>query len=569
MSALKTVERSSKLKTLEKRLDVATRNIVDCSNQINTVNRQLDSLSQKIDVAKCRREFMEFHNKGKFGGLSGAKLDKAEMLDGVRDSLMQKCDDLSEMQNILEGQLADGMDVADELESVRAEFDKIDAELNSLTTEINDMVKTEKVEFEAEIAELTAKQDELLENRDFLESKSAENVKEFNNVKEKLNSLKGGVGKKFSVNALAKRGIKGGAALGLNTVKGAVKSGFTKVDPLSGGINKGNVDDTGMESIRFARQGMNKTVKGIKTTQKTIKTTVRGIKTVKNATVATAKATYKVATAAVKAAIFMGKIAVKAVTHIIAAMMNPVFWIIAGVLLVAGIFAALVVMLMGAAGGGRSTMAATGAVGLGDVTGQYMSGVEFRNTSIDSERNAVNALIDATSYNGSNLPNSDLIFMQITRPDNTVIQYQTAFAAPWQTGMLQAMPWSFPNNQSLLDVNDTIAIAYVLLQQRANTANGTSGVIYSVTFTQAVFDEIMGLSVSYNSTIYHNQTCPNANCVPATDDDPATCDSNHDLHAIGFWYHSADTVMSALGFTAADRQWVTLTAAGFEANPNI
>jgi hypothetical protein len=116
------------------------------------------------------------------------------------------------------------------------------------------------------------------------------------------------------------------------------------------------------------------------------------------------------------------------------------------------------------------------------------------------------------------------------------------------------MPWSFPNNQNLLGVNDTIAIAYVLLQKRANETAGTTNQTYSVTFTQAIFDEIIALSVSYNTTIYSNQTCPGANCVPATDDTPATCNGNHSLHAIGFWYHNADTVMTSLGFTAADRQ---------------
>jgi hypothetical protein len=573
MSALKTVERTQNIKVLEKQLNAVMRDFANASNELQTAYRDLDIVSNKLNTMTAMREFQTSRNP--FGALQGEQLKKVEMLDGMRDSLMQKCGDLTEMQNILEGQLADGMDVADELEIIQAEFAKIDTELNELTTEINDIVSAEKAEFDAEIADLTAQQETLDDNCDFLEQKTSEKGAEFNALQEKIGGIKGG--KKFSVNALVKNGIKGGAALGVNTIKGVAKSGLKQIDPLKGVINKGDVGDTGMESIRFARQGIEKTAKGIKTAQKTIKTTARGIKTAKNAVKHTVKTTYKVAEKAVKAAVFMAKLAVKAVTHIAAAAMNPITWIIAGILLVVVIISAAVVILMGGAGGSNSARVAGGAIGLEDVTGQYMQGVTFFGNSIESERNGFSTLIDATNED-------DLIFMQLTRADGSVVNYNTALAMPWQTNFLQAMPWSSPNNSNLLDVNDTIAIAYVLLQRRANTDNGTSGQIYSVTFTQAIFDEIIALSVSYNTTVYPNQPCPGGDChtetietVVGQDDDgediieteQVTSCTLHDLHAIGFWYHNADTVMTALGFTADDKQWAILTAAGFELNPNI
>jgi len=164
-----------------------------------------------------------------------------------------------------------------------------------------------------------------------------------------------------------------------------------------------------------------------------------------------------------------------------------------------------------------------------------------------------------------------LIFMQVTRPNGTVVNYNTAFASPWQTNFLKAQPWSYPLNENLLGVNDTIAIAYVLLQKRANEANGTVNQIYDVTYTQAIFDEVIGLSVTYNSTIYGNQPCPNQNCRTGTDEygTYTYCNWNHNLHAIGLWFYNSNTVMTSLGFTAHEREWVSLTIQGFESNPQI
>jgi hypothetical protein len=242
MSALKTVERSQKLSSLQKKLDTAAWNVKDYSAQLQTTNRKLDSTIKSIDDA-C--QLRELHTKGRLGGLSGANLKKAEVLDDARNTLIQKCDNLSKKQKVLEIKFAEEADVAvaEELEKVKDELVKSNNEIDSISREIGKMIKIDKDELDVEIAELTVKKNELLDNRDFFEKKHAENTKELSELKEKLGGLKDGVGKRFNVNAL----VKSGAVLGVNTVKGVVKSEFTKVDPLSGGINKSDVTDTGNE----------------------------------------------------------------------------------------------------------------------------------------------------------------------------------------------------------------------------------------------------------------------------------------------------------------------------------
>jgi len=120
------------------------------------------------------REFQT--NRKPHGALQGAKLDKFEALDSMRDSLMQKRDDLVEMQNVLESELAADYnpEIAEELDAVMAELDKTNGEIKSFTSEIDELVKADKADFDSEVAELTARQESLMANRDSLEAKVGE-----------------------------------------------------------------------------------------------------------------------------------------------------------------------------------------------------------------------------------------------------------------------------------------------------------------------------------------------------------------------------------------------------------
>jgi predicted nucleic acid-binding Zn-ribbon protein len=506
----------------------------DNAAKLEKLNRKIESVSQEIEYLTFKETTVN---------------NKIHELTIQKESLIEhKSNPSSEIPQ-------SSIKFNDDLDSINREIGKVENEIKELNAAVNSNLDGETLE------ELTAKHEALLDNRDYLENKVAQNRAEYNALKQELGSYK--AHKRFSVNNLAKRGIKTGAILGVNAVKDTVKSGFKQVDPLSKSINKNDVADTGMESVRFARQGVNKTVKGIKTTQKTVKTTTRTIKTATRVAKRTVKTAYRATAFVVKSALFVAKLAVKAVIHIFAALLNPVTWIILGVLLVVAMISGAVVLLMGGANSGKATMA-TGAVGLGDVPAAYMQGVEFRNNAIDTARAEHNALVNAASSN-------DLIYMQVTRPDGTVVNYTTGFATPAQRNVLNNAPWTNPLNENLLGVNDTIAIAYVLLQKRANEENDTVNQIYDVAFTQAIFDEIIGLSVVSNSTVYPNQPCPGQNCQWDVDDWGfyTYCDWNHNLHAVGVWYYDADTVMTALGFTEHETEWVSLTIQGFENNPQI
>lgn len=47
------------------------------------------------------------------------------------------------------------------------------------------------------------------------------------------------------------------------------------------------------------------------------------------------------------------------------------------------------------------------------------------------------------------------------------------------------------------------------------------------------------------------------------------CEYQHNLHSIGLWYYSKESIMDALNFTDNEKEWVSLTEMGFESNPDI
>jgi prefoldin subunit 5 len=536
--------------SLTKKRDKLAQEIAS-GNSTNTA--KLAKLEKKIASVSSEIDFLTF---------------KEANVSRQINELTQVQDALIEYRNNPSGDIPQSsFKFTDDLDSINSEIEKVESEINTLTASVNDNLDGETLE------ELTGKHEALLDNRDYLENKIAENNAEHDALRGKLGDFKQSSSKRFSVNSLAKRGIKSGAALGVNVVKDTVKSGFKQADPLSKGINKNDVADTGMESIRFARQGIEKTVKtvkttrqAVKTTRRTVKTTARTIKTVgraaANTTKNTVKGAYKITAFTVKSAFFVAKLAVKAAMHIVAALFNPITWIVLGILLVVATISGVVVLMMGGAGGGKAAMA-TGAIGLGDVPAAYAEGLEFFDNAVQSSRNGFNQLVDAphTHINLDDRPNSGLLYLQITR--NGVIEstFNRRMSTTVNKNTLKNA-WDYR-----LEANDIIAVAYVLLQKRTNADNGTVNQSYNVSFTQAIFDEIIGLSVSYNSTIYQNQTCPGNNCFFGADE--SFCLNSHAYHAIGLWYYSLESVMNALNFTDAEKDWVELTATGFLNNPAI
>jgi hypothetical protein len=238
-------------------------------------------------------------------------------------------------------------------------------------------------------------------------------------------------------------------------------------------------------------------------------------------------------------------------------MLNPITWILAGFIAVFVMTAGLVALMLG--GGSTVNIAAyTGSVGLDDVSAQYEQGVAFYNNAIANSRAGFDSIIDALYYDEDDLPNSDLVSMQLTRADGSVTNYSMGFASDGQRTLLRNA-WNFP-----LSANEIIAIAYVWLQSEANTAQGTRGMIYSVTLTQDVFDTIIAHGAAYSENIISGVSCTGQNCVPADPPDPAACDAAHTFHGIGLRFYSRDAVMDALDFTDYDRLWVDATIWGYD-----
>ena len=559
MSALKTVERASDLKLLEKKLNIIMRDIsgfIDRQNDVNRDIRQVEcQLSLITNIEKTDNTF------GGKTALQSETLEKFTELDKTRDSLIKRRDVLKKQitesgtnQSVgltnpqphkkSDTEVFNGVkeapperidrikvpvetfggfqkDLPEKLDSIispadtiildkKAEVEKLSKEIDLINHEIGGLIKDERINRDKQIEILTQTHENLINKRDTLDGKISESTAKYNEIQDKIAEVKG---KGLKKNPLSK-GLKviGGVGAGalVNTVKGGVKSGFNKADPFAKGINKEDTGDTGAESIRLAKTSLSKAKSGIKTAKNTVKTTNRGLKTVKNVTVNTVKATYRTTVKTVKVAYIATKALITGMTHIIAFLMNPVVLILIAVLLVAVMLSQAVVVLMGAVAGGGAT--ATGAVGLGNVPESYNQGLTLLENAIADAQTGFNDLVNAPGYYGGSryngdLADSDLIFLRTIGTDGGITNYSTAFATDAQKAMLKNA-WSLN-----LPENEILSIAYVLLQKRANEENNTAGQVYKVDYTFEIFNEIISLIASYRVTIYTNQYCPNQNCT--------------------------------------------------------
>lgn len=306
-----------------------------------------------------------------------------------------------------------------------------------------------------------------------------------------------------------KRFLKNGfqtAKKGFKTAKGAV----SKVNPFEKKIDKNQVHDTGVESIRLANQTIKQAKSTIKTVDSTIKTTNRTVKTAGKTVKTAVKVAYKTPIYIVKGAVGVVRFTANAAVNIVAAVTNPVVLIIALILMVIiMLFGSVLMLLVGGASAASSNALAHGnAAGLVDVPDQYQAGVGFFNTAVQKKRDAFYALIDGMYYNYSDLTHSDLCYMVCTKVSGATATYDKSYATDGRKTMLKS-EWIF-NSLTELEAN---AIAYVYLEKKENDAHGTEGGIYEVTYTQDVFDEIIEKCVTFNDSIYPGQDCPPQNCT--------------------------------------------------------
>lgn len=460
-------------------------------------------------------------------------------------------------------------------------------------------------------------QNELLEHRDELTSEKEIHFDHLKKIKRIQNPTL-----MDDITGLTKGAVKKAAAapvsIAVQTVKSGVKSAISKANPFDKQINKNDVTDSGVESIRLAYTSVKKAKNSIKTISSTVKTTHRTIKTAGKAVKTTVKIAYKTPIFIVKTAIKAVRIAGTISANVVAALMNPVVIVIIAILLL------LLFLILGSSiilfgGETADKSAATKAVGLVEVDEQYQNALDYFNAAIQSRKDEYYALIDSLYYNYDDLTHSDLAYLERIDASGRKTPYETSFATDTRKDTLKSA-WDF----SADDVRGIIAVAYVYLEKQENEAHGTEGGIYEVTYTQEVFDLIAEKCINFNDSIYGGQLCPQGNCTThveyvdnpeyleadrrlqeALDNNKAAtdrrdwenqrywyeeyyrrkayrdslpsklenityiCEYQHNLHSIGLWYYSKENIMDALNFTDNEKQWVSLTEMGFESNPDI
>lgn len=405
---------------------------------------------------------------------------------------------------------------------------------------------------------------------------------------------------------IAKKAVTAPVSATVRTVKNTIKNAFSKANPFDKKINKEDVSDSGVESIRLTNSGIKTVKKSIRTTQSTIKTTGNVVKK-------TGTTIYKTAEFTVKSTVAVAKFVGNTIVHIAATLTSPIIIFLIFIVVFLLIISSVVVLLMGVgtSGSNSNAKAYSSASGLINVPEQYQAGLELLKTSLENHQNDFNSLIDSLYYNYDDLTNSNLVYMERTDETGGKAIYEKSFATDERKNALKS-EWNIP-----LTEREFLAIAYVWLENEKNASKNSEHGIYEVTYTEEVFDTIIEKCVVYNDTVYGGQSCPDENCtrhveyvdnpdyyyaldrvneaadnfnnsgddywgeqyeywVDILDSTSSTiekvtyiCEYQHDLHSIGLAFFDKETVMNALNFDDISKQWVELTEKGFESNPDI
>lgn len=401
----------------------------------------------------------------------------------------------------------------------------------------------------------------------------------------------------------------------------AVKSVGNKVNPINKPINKNEVTDTGVESLRLANSAVKKTTSAVKTTKS-------AAVTAKN----TAKTTAKVVQYSFK---FVYEVAAQAVAIVI----NPMFLFFAAIVVIVVMLFGLFMLLIG--GQNNSEEAMTTAEGLVEVADQYDKAKDFFNKALADRKHDFTGIVDSVYYNSSDLAHSHLVYVERVNDHHIFPKY---FANGDNKNKIKNM-WDYQ-----IDEKDMIAIAYVWLEMKENTDRKTYLQIYDVKYDQDTFTDLVQKSALLPYTIIDGQECPDHNCQKSTellrkandaeekrnrsadafnewyaheywhnstwsindwwnaygwmydrypyyDNDgedygrylgqkyndfnrdaiaardeyerSEVCEHHHRLHNIGLVFRTKDELMNELGFDETYKYWVELTVQGFEDNPDI
>ena len=292
----------------------------------------------------------------------------------------------------------------------------------------------------------------------------------------------------------------------VGTAKRSAKNMLRKANPLEKNINKNDTADHGVESLRLAYRTGKKTISTAKTTVRTAKSAAKTVRKAPRVIVNSAKKTVKAVRTTVK-------VTAAILTHVVAALINPVTWIILFFGVVIYVILSIVVVIMGAASSQDATQAIsyTQQVGIDDT--DLDEAREFYRLACERNKNNFSGLINGLYYDYSDLKHSDLVYME-RDVLGAVTSYTRGFPIPtWKNSLIAAWMISVPEEQA-------IAIAYVYLEMQENNAHGTQQQIYQITYTQDVFNEIVDAAVQWSDTTHANQQCAQNNCSEHHDTQP-------------------------------------------------
>lgn len=305
-----------------------------------------------------------------------------------------------------------------------------------------------------------------------------------------------------------------GVSFGKRTVRKSLKQTVSKVNPINKRVNKADVADHGVESLRMANYVYKTGKKTIQTTKTTIQTTEKTIKLAEN----TAKTTYRTTKSTVVTTYRVTKAVVvfikNAVIVLITAASSPVFWILAAIAVVMIVLISAGVALLGGAADFTEQMRqlANDPVALtDDIPEDIEDAVEYFRIACENQKTEFHNMVNGYYYDRNNLRESDLVYM---RRNNPPAEFQKSYATDHKKEQIRNA-W----NVSVIEP-EALAIVYVLLERAENEASGTEMELYPIEYTQEAFDDLLDTCCAVTEDVYERQECLTLDCSEEFDEQP-------------------------------------------------
>lgn len=247
-------------------------------------------------------------------------------------------------------------------------------------------------------------------------------------------------------------------------------------------INRNEITDHGAESIRLGSFAMKKGKRAMQSAKRTFNGTYRAAKVTAN-------------------------VLKTVVIHTAAVLLSPVIWILLVIGVVVYFIIVLLVILFSVADQDAVSQqqAYASPVGLGDrIPEDIRNAKTMLQQATEQEKTSFTDKIENLYFAETDLPHSDTVYLYRNNP---AAEYAVSLATDVQKQEL-CSAWDLNATDA-----DMIGIAYVLLQKQENTAHGSVGVMYPVSFTQDTFDDILSKAVSLTETKYSRQACPEEQCA--------------------------------------------------------